>query len=583
MSSKTKPKAKPTSSNTNSKAPKSLVDYKKLVKLDEELTLATQELKNLQRSEIDKHTQSIRKERLKYKHDVYESDEFFDLSGCEAYIRAYGGKEELIRAYFYYSWYNDSDRVEITYTNIGSGKFKLIDHINIYNGSVIDKNKEFFNVHQQGFTNKPAQEAYYNNNKTTIHEFTIKDPIDVGQSGSNDVLFDLETVYDETIAKIQNVANIPNGRFIQLGSSQDENSYFIKFLTHTLQKSKTIKNVIAYIAPDNDRYLLKLDDQGEISEQWECERDDISWSTTIDSSIKNNFNTYLKEGSTDEKVREIKQYIQENQLEAQKAKSEQEIKQPELVTSEDGNVIAYQEETLQGNKASKRKLTASQIKERVEILNRKDKENPSKLLAMLEMMGLNKAFIIGAIAANTDIANNDLDISIMAVMGAAFTVIFRKSSLPSFITGSSESNSNSALQYERPNAQQAITPENISRGGQTTQDKIHKRQYTQYNITDKKLIDIATKEAIYLAPGTTMTVQADQEVTLYNNIEGKKDQKLSKSHIKSETTKQGKQITVNKPALLLRDSIKQPLEKNITFKGHIYYSQKNTFKNFNFN
>jgi len=540
---------------------------------------STDERKAMLANEINDNISNIRKLQLRYNENPYDNGEFIDFSNCNELINKYESKDKLLRAFFYHLSENDADSHGSVDLNVNRFKpvFNLRERIDAYN-TAVDTNTHI--------TNTPIRFDKDTKIKDAAQNYVIPDNY---SGGDEHVAYDIEKVYEETLDKIEASSN-PNGQFYTLGSGADNSpgQLFLQYMVYSIQKLEDINSTVGYIAPDGVIYLVKLDENNNISEYFQPSSWSgtaaLEWTAGKTDEMNTSFEYYVNEGSQQRKMNEITTYIQANQAEAAQIREEQEIVQPQLVTTSTGEVRNIEQVRNQNEESNiDKKLTVSQIRERINILNRQDKQNPSRLLAMLEMVGLSREFIIGALAADTDVANNELELSLMAVMSAAFTVIFRKGSLPSFITSSSESNNDSQIQYETPNAIKAPSPEVISpRDAKPTQDSIHGNRRTEYLIRDE--LNISAQQAVYLAPGTEMVVQTGTEVNFYNNIEGKIEQRISNQFIKRTTVDgRGDVIKLTKPALLLRDSLKQPLKKSISFTGHVYYSDKQNFKNFNFN
>ena len=540
---------------------------------------STDERKAMLANEINKNISNIRKLQLRYNENPYDNGDFIDFSNCDELITKYGSKENLLRAFFYHLSENDADSHGSVDLNVNRFKpvFNLRERIDAYN-TAVDTNTHI--------TNTPIRfDKDTDINAAADENYVIPDNY---SGGDEHVAYDIEKVHEETLEKIEASTN-PNGQFYTLGNG-GENSpgqLFLQYMVYSIQKLEDINSTVGYIAPDGVIYLVKLDDNNNISEYFQPSSWSgtaaLEWTAGETDEMNTSFEYYVNEGSQQRKMNEITTYIQANQAEAAQIREEQEIVQPQLVTTSTGEVRNIEQVRNQNEESNiDKKLTVSQIRERINILNRQDKQNPSRLLAMLEMVGLSREFIIGALAADTEVANNELELSLMAVMSAAFTVIFRKGSLPSFITSSNESNNDSQIQYETPNAQVSQSPEVLTLGNTKTQDSIHSKKRTEYQIKDD--LNISAQQAVYLAPGTEMVVQKGVEVNFFNNIEGKREQRISNQFIKrTNVDDRGDVIKLTKPALLLRDSLEQPLNKSISFTGHVYYSEKQNFKNFNFN
>ena len=589
------PSRTPGASETNSSNPRAEL-MREVVSLNTQLTDTTSDAQALLPSQIQEITRKVRVDNLLYRENPYENDAFFDLSGCENYISAYGGKENLIRTFLYYNWTFDTDSDDgLTLAMFrGETKFNLLQGIIRYNAEAQTENESMLSstsVPGVGPNEKIElpPSSYFNSKRDSIANFTIRDTGDAVQAGNQNIGFDLEDIYNETVGDLE-IGNTDGGQFISLNS--EHGARFLEYLVLSLQSLDDIHRIVPFINHDGVKHLVKLGDDGEIVGVHEFNSyftiSDIEWGQPNDT-IKQAYETHLTRGSRHEKVIDIQRYITDNNSEAQAQRSRQELEQPEYTLNEDGEVQVRTEQGTSQNASSQesqapRAFTTSQIRERITILNRLDKQNPSRILSALSFLGMRRDLLIGAMAMDTQVPNNELEISLTRALAAAFTVILRRSTLPSFLTdGASSSNEGSNQAVIAPETRMASRPEVLSLNTNDNQNRIHRKRKTNFQIPESG-ITLAANQAIYLAPGTQVTIQKDSTMQFFTTVNGGEGNRLGDTHIQSADTEDGTVLTVQKPCLILRESIEDgTIAHNVKITGHAQYSLKEKFTNFNFN
>lgn len=566
------PSPSPAASSQNAR--QSLVDLREAIDLKSQIDTQTTESQALLAQQISTLTKDVRKERLFNSENPFEDSSRFDFTGCDEFLTKFNNdKLAFLRALIQFLSKHDVE-VNLELATWMQSPFKPKDIIDRYNALAQAEDEAWHDW---------WDEDRLNPENTTQNSPSITDWWEGFcmnlQSGSDDVNFDLEDIYDETIGKYTAAADGVSGKFYRLGALP--NQPFLQFMTYTLQDVELIQKCAVYISKSGTSYLVQLTSNGSIEKYWETGRENLSWSNvTQGSDIQKDFNTYLNQGSQAEKIIEIRSYISDKQAEVTLAQSNQELGQPEFEA--DGSEHVSQSTQEQASTAP-RALTPSQIRERIAILHEKEKANPSRLLSILTFIGIDKNLLFGALAMDASIPNNELDFTITSVMGAMFTVVLRRSSLPSFITGDSENGESSPNQpVDAPNTQVNNTPEVLSKSTNRNQNSIHSKKSTTFTIPENFVV--SNNEAIYLAPGTKITLQQRQNITFYNNIAGGSGNRIGDRDLEGVDNQNGKVVTVKKPCLILHESIDQgTLGRNITIQGHAQYSLKENFTNFNFN
>ena len=562
--------------------------------LSTEYKNARGEVRQKMQTRINTVTKQVRKEKLRYNENPYETGDFFNFDGCERYIDNYGGREELIRAFVYFLYYNDTDRNEIETAAWIQG-IGVLQAITTYNNDADAENNEYLEVDAEKFPLNPQSSKFYRDNENDIKTFKIKDVWDLGlTTGSNTFEVGTEELVEQLIDPVVVPPNNEDGTFfnIQQGPIKgNPHNGFLKFVVYSLLETEEISKIIGYIAPNGDKYLLKINTDGTPIEKYEIGEATIKFEPIEDDDgIIENFNVHLDIGSQDEKAQEISDYLQaveSPQSQSQETQEEQEpLIQSEPITNAEGervlvnpNLVEDQSHTEQENGSN---LTAARILERRGILKEQEKRNPSKLLALLSNIGISKELILGALAADKDVPDNKLEISVFAVVSAIVTITFNKSSLPSVISGSEESSASHTGVIPAVDDTPSTTVETLSLLRVIrTQEDLHNDQRTKYIIDSP--FKVKRNEAIYMSQNTEITMQKGVEINIYNNIEGKENQKLTSSDIEITEDNTGKKIKLKKPGFILHDSLQEPLKTNMSFMGHVAYSLKTKFQNYKTN
>ena len=532
---------------------------------------STDELKDQLQTRIDAVTASIRTENLRYSVDPYDDVSRFNFSNVDPHLLKHK-KIGLLRALYYHLNEEGVDsNIKITKTDYHETK-PIAAFIDLINRQARIDSKTLFN----------AQYIDQHHNKTLQDNWV---------DGSQ-VEYDLDELHKFTIKDINHSRTSPG--FHPITININGNQPYLDFLIYSFTSLDTINNTVIYIDSDKEVYFVYLDESGMPVKMITDDRADNTFRLSnehgddVSDAIRNEFIAQINQGTQESKAAEIANYLNMQDTQRQSVESESEsesdLTQPQVITNASGERVLVDPNEVEDNQEDVNqkttKLTSARIVERIGILKRKEKENPSKLLAILSGIGISKHLILGALAADNNVDDDDLKISVLKVMSAIITITFSKSSLPSVITsGNSETTQNTGPIPE-VNEDRERTVEILKfLPSAMSQVDLHRQLATTYNIDYTK--KIKGNEAIYLSQNTEITLAKNEEITIFNNLDGGNGNMLSDNDLSVQETDSDKKIKLNKPGFLLTQSLENgELRPNVSFFGHVRYSRKEKFQNF---